>query len=194
MKELEEVRARPAPGPHRSAGRTADVQLSAFARAQENEQLRAELGTELQKLAEIDAPTQERMLSVAQRMGQERLNPELLAKYARKEDMHKPLFQHAEQAQADAEQAQEEGKEEEALDAEGAAAAAVGDPGVADAGLEAAGGGAAPGADPMAQTLSAQPVMAEGSGEGGTTAPDRGGGAIEGAPVVLEQNISPGTV
>ena len=76
----------------------------------------------------------------------------------------------------------------------GAAAAAVGDPGVADAGVEAAAGGTAPGADPMAQTLSAQPLMTEGSGEGGTTAPDRGGGAIEGAPVVLEQNISPGTV
>ena len=163
-------------------------------RAQENEQLRAELGTELQKLAEIDAPTQERMLSVAQRMGQERLNPELLAKYARKEDMHKPLFQHAEQAQADAKQPEEEKKEGKALDAGGAAAATVGDPGVADAGAEAAGGGAAPGADPIAQTLSAQPVMAEGSGEGGTTAPDRGGGAIEGAPVVLEQNVSPGTV
>ena len=131
MKELEEVRARPAPQPHRSAGRTADVQLSAFARAQENEQLRAELGTELQKLAEIDAPTQERMLSVAQRMGQERLNPELLAKYARKEDMHKPLFQHAEQAQADAERAQAEGKEgeeeadPEAEEAERLAAAAL---------------------------------------------------------------------
>ena len=164
-------------------------------RAQENEQLRAELGTELQKLAEIDAPTQERMLSVAQRMGQERLNPELLAKYARKEDMHKPLFQHAEQPQADAKQAEEEEKEGKALDAGGAAAAAVGDPAVAaDAGVEAAGGGTAPGADPMAQTLSAQPVMAEGSGEGGTTAPDRGGGAVEGAPVVLEQNVSPGTV
>ena len=62
---------------------------------EENSSLRSELGAELAKLAEIDVDTQERMLSVTQRMGGGLLDPELLAKYARKKDLSLPLFQHA---------------------------------------------------------------------------------------------------
>ena len=62
---------------------------------EENSSLRSELGAELAKLAEIDAETQERMLSVTQRMGTGLLDPELLAKFARKQDLSLPLFQHA---------------------------------------------------------------------------------------------------
>ena len=62
---------------------------------EENSSLRSELGAELAKLAEIDPDTQERMLSVTQRMGAGLLDPELLAKYARKQDLSLPLFQHA---------------------------------------------------------------------------------------------------
>lgn len=62
---------------------------------EENSSLRSELGAELAKLAEIDTGTQERMLSVTQRMGGGLLDPELLAKYARKQDLSLPLFQHA---------------------------------------------------------------------------------------------------
>ena len=65
---------------------------------EENSSLRSELGAELAKLAEIDAETQERMLSVTQRMGTGLLDPELLAKFARKQDLSLPLFQHAAKA------------------------------------------------------------------------------------------------
>ncbi len=82
---------------------------------EENSSLRSELGAELAKLADIDAETQERMLSVTQRMGAGLLDPELLAKFARKQDLSLPLFQHAAQAAAAAEAKQKQQEQQEQL-------------------------------------------------------------------------------
>ena len=57
--------------------------------------LKAELQLELKKLGMVDATRQEQVLAMAQNLGQERLNPHLLAKYAPRNNLHLPLFRHA---------------------------------------------------------------------------------------------------
>ena len=65
---------------------------------EENAKLRSSLSSELVKLAAIAPEQQEQMLAIAHRMGHKLLDPQLVAKFAREEDLSVPLFQHAQAA------------------------------------------------------------------------------------------------
>lgn len=64
--------------------------------------LNTELAAQLKHLVEVDPATQDKMVAMAEKLGQPLLNPQLVAKFVQEQHLHLPLFKHAQQQQAEA--------------------------------------------------------------------------------------------